>query len=560
MVSRSRRSGWNSPSWPNLLGALGGIQVKHQFGRIACTSACLLALGRPLLAQPAPEAGQPVSQVETTDPSRGSTDMDRTVPYPIAQVLVAARQALAIYGCVDLRREQHDYLECVMERQVGLKGGGEKVTVQLSASGSETHVEIKTRKEFWFQLPFGQRNWSTPIFDAMMTALAGTAAEGVTPAHSQADRRRLYVLDTAVRQLTSVSLPTAEVLGRVALEGGPERIVVGPDGTRIVVLERGPGKETARFRYHPTGKSLATVIDTRTLEVVARTELCWDLHTIVPSSEKWGGGYTPRELLPTHIFSRDGRSLTLLCQGYKSQKPEETQPRELVTLDLATGRVVARLTLAQRRHVAGDGLMLSPNGGMVIVYSWARGKFSATLEFVQLEGLTLQSTLTLPGDPLAPIVSPDGRYLYLLNTAWDGSRLRGEEKKDVGSLLVISLETRALKASLDVGSSPQGVIVDDEAGESKFLVLAEAAPSRKNNKQGDDHAGLLSVIHGAEVAASLPLTERPVSVHLAPDGKRVYVSGEGTLAAVNLAGAVQSADLRQASVSWVIEWSDERWV
>ena len=145
--------------------------MRHQFARAVCSCACLLAPDGALLAQPAGQAVQPAIQVqEPGGPSDGSTDIDRTIPYPMSRVLIAAKQAVTMHRCF-LKREQPDYLECVRERHRGANGAGEKVTVQLTASGSDTRIEIKTGKEFWFQIPWGQRNWSTPIFIAMMSAL-----------------------------------------------------------------------------------------------------------------------------------------------------------------------------------------------------------------------------------------------------------------------------------------------------------------------------------------------------------------------------------------------------
>ncbi len=53
------------------------------------------------------------------------------------------------------------------------------------------------------------------------------------------------------------------------------------------------------------------------------------------------------------IFSEDGRYLTIACFGYRSQKPRETLPAELVRLDLETGRVVRRLE-AERPIVVSE--------------------------------------------------------------------------------------------------------------------------------------------------------------------------------------------------------------
>ena len=146
--------------------------MKREFG-IFCACVWLLALGGAFLAQPVGHSIQPVIQDDKEDASKGSTDVDRTVAYPMAKVLEATKQALATYGC-DIKKEKPDYLECIRDRHVGafVGSGGEKVTVQLSAKGSETRVEIKTGKGFVGRL--GKKNWSTPIFDEMMKTLKGS--------------------------------------------------------------------------------------------------------------------------------------------------------------------------------------------------------------------------------------------------------------------------------------------------------------------------------------------------------------------------------------------------
>ena len=146
--------------------------MKRTFG-IFCACVWLFALSGAFLAQPAGQPVQPVIQDDKEDASKGSTDVDRTVAYPMAKVLEATKQALATYGC-DIKKEKPDYLECTRDRHVGafVGSGGEKVTVQLSAKGSETRVEIKTGKGFVGRL--GKKNWSTPIFDEMMKTLKGS--------------------------------------------------------------------------------------------------------------------------------------------------------------------------------------------------------------------------------------------------------------------------------------------------------------------------------------------------------------------------------------------------
>jgi hypothetical protein len=147
--------------------------MKRLFASVVCTCSCLLTFSG-ALAQPARQAVQPGIQAEEKDdPSKGSKDVDRTVAYPMAQVLDAAKQAMTTYGC-DVKKEKPDYVECTRDRHVGVfvGSGGEKVTVQLTAKGNETHVEIKTGKGFVGRL--GKKNWSTPIFDEMMKTLKGS--------------------------------------------------------------------------------------------------------------------------------------------------------------------------------------------------------------------------------------------------------------------------------------------------------------------------------------------------------------------------------------------------
>lgn len=129
-----------------------------------CTAICAQT------TQPTPQAQQ---TQEKDDPSKGSKNIDQTVAYPMDKVLDAAKQALATYGC-NVKKERADYLECTRDRHVGVfvGSGGEKVTVRLSAKGSETRVEIKTGKGFVGRL--GKKNWSTPIFDEMMKTLKGS--------------------------------------------------------------------------------------------------------------------------------------------------------------------------------------------------------------------------------------------------------------------------------------------------------------------------------------------------------------------------------------------------
>ena len=148
--------------------------MKRKSGRVLCLIGLLIGSGASVLAKPSRLSGSTANQAEGKgDPSKDSKDVDTTVPYPMAKVVDAAKQAATTYGC-DVKKEKADYFECTRDRHVGVMvgSGGEKVTVQLTEKGNETRVEIKTGKGFVGRLC--KKNWSTPIFDEMIKTLKGS--------------------------------------------------------------------------------------------------------------------------------------------------------------------------------------------------------------------------------------------------------------------------------------------------------------------------------------------------------------------------------------------------
>ncbi len=212
---------------------------------------------------------------------------------------------------------------------------------------------------------------------------------------------RAYVVDNKPPSVSAVSLENGQILGTVQLTGKPSRMVVSPDGRRIIVLDKGKG-ETNRFGYHPKAKSVITLIDTATIGVVATAEVGWGVSTgSVLDRQGFGGSW---------VFSPDGRFMTIACFGYLSQKPKEALPAELVTLDLENGEVV-------RRRQAGrpiDALITTRDASLAVVYGARReGKkkqspLKAALGFVDLSNLEVLAKVSLKGEPGPPVLSPDG--------------------------------------------------------------------------------------------------------------------------------------------------------
>ena len=364
-------------------------------------------------------------------------------------------------------------------------------------------------------------------------------------------------------------------------------MVVSPDGRRIMILDKGKGKQTVRFGYHPKEKSWITFIDATTLEVVARTEVGWSMSTgYLWDHQGYAGDW---------VFSPDGRYMTIACFGYRSQKSKETLPAELVTLNLDNGEVARRLILerpidsliattvvpwpASRGRPPAPvflddpdyveyGQLLyrhAPEATAAVVYSMssaARPKWQretkkkqpplpAELFFVDLENLELQKTVPLQGEPLSPAVSPDGGYLYLLEP---GSPDKKPEKNINGRVQVISLANRAYETSLDVGSGLGRLIVDEE-GEQVF-VLSQREPSGKKEKK-EDRPGLLHVIRAAYTVAKLEVGWAPLFVKITPDREKVYVVSQKSLAAVDVVALrnLEGGELKQSGISWLTQGS-----
>jgi hypothetical protein len=102
------------------------------------------------------------------DPTVGSTDVDRVVPFERGRVVAALHAAMAAFGC-QVASETSAVTQC--RRKHGhseLTGvGGESVIATLQDELSQTHVALVTKKA-----GAQNRNWSSVIFKRMEEDLA----------------------------------------------------------------------------------------------------------------------------------------------------------------------------------------------------------------------------------------------------------------------------------------------------------------------------------------------------------------------------------------------------
>ena len=325
----------------------------------------------------------------------------------------------------------------------------------------------------------------------------GLAALAPLPGAAQKGSSRAYVLDQEARTVVALDVTSGAVLRTATLQGSPSRLLRTSDGKRLIALDRGAGRDAGDAGYQAKSRAVATVIDVATMEAGPRIELGWGLEQ-------------------TAMLDPAGNRLTVICPGYASRKPEETLPRELVTVDLTTGQVVGRLPLP-RPATAFFG---TPDGRTAVILT-GRDKpkqkppLPAELRLVDLAGATLLATIPLDGNPQDPVLDPDGKFVYLLDP---GNPSGNPEKNVNGRVLIVSLETRTLHATSDAGSRPGGLVLDERG--RQLLLLSEAVPVK-----GEPDRGELRVLRNGTVRPPIALPPYPKAIRATANGTRVMVVG-----------------------------------
>lgn len=329
-----------------------------------------------------------------------------------------------------------------------------------------------------------------------------------TRAWAQGPGPRAFVLDSEAHSLTAIDVASGKTLNTAVLQGLPGAIVQVPGGRWLVVLDRGPGSFKGDEGFQAKTKSAATIVDAATLAVMSRVELCWGL-----------------EFAP--MLSPSGDRVSLVCPGYQAKKPQEVLPAELVTLELPSGRVAGRLPLPR----PATAFIGTPDGKTAIVLSGndkprQTPALPAELRLVDLATSTVAATLTLEGDPRDPVVSPDGKFVYVL----DRGKPSGNPEKNVnGRLSVVSIDARKVDATLDAGSKPRGLVLD-EAGQ-QLLLLSDDVPVK-----GAERNGELRVIRGPAVQPPIKVAKNPLFLRAAPKAQRLFAVGEVGVTVLELPG------------------------
>ena len=354
------------------------------------------------------------------------------------------------------------------------------------------------------------------IFSLLLVALivTGSSAQDVRPeappSRSSQARLKGYLLDTEARSVVELDLDPATILRTSAIRGEPEKMMTTPDGSKLIVLHRIPGKQTMRFGYHPTAKTTISVIDLGSFSVLSRLELGWGLKdtAIVRNGlpkAKFGLG--------DFYVTPDSRRLAVFCPGYKSNNPEETLPAELVVVDLTTAEVAARVNVERMN----TRMLYASDGSMAVAFSPEEVQDNSTvpaeLRFVDLNRAELLGKLALRLDANNAVLSPDGKQVYV----WS---------KNANAIEVVGTASRTGEKLVGIGYLARAFV--DEVGQ-RMLFLSQDSKSAQ---------GRLDIVTSSEVT-TLQVGSNPFLLKVSPDRQRLIVVGTDAATVIDFA-ALQS--------------------
>jgi DNA-binding beta-propeller fold protein YncE len=309
---------------------------------------------------------------------------------------------------------------------------------------------------------------------ALLGTGAGATAEGGAG---------LYVLDAGAPALVAIDPASVERVATLPLAGNPSWLVESQDGRYLVALDYGPGESKGDRGYQARARSSATVVDAARFAVVGRVEIGWGLESVLSDPQ--------------------GR-LVVMTSGYVAKNPAESQPRELVILDLATARERGRLTV----EPGTDLTWQSPDGtGVALLQGLPRSaRYPYPLSRVTLvdpDGPKVTGVLDASGWDRA---ERDDQRLYLIGL---GKPDKDPRKNLDGWIDVVTFAERKVER-VAIGRGPTGYFLDS----GRLYVASEGPPGG---------VGELRVLNGGKLAATLPVAARPM--YVAPQGGAVWVVG-----------------------------------
>lgn len=325
----------------------------------------------------------------------------------------------------------------------------------VATVGLGTLLDLRSRDGDWYLVELPAKEAGLRLSGYIQTSdvegvagitLPPTEANGQSSLARSAQAERVLVLDAVSRTVGAADItggsvdlvsygrevmprrgpldfgpPSGVVVNRGRLEdrGTPTEMVVSPDGSKIIVIDHGPGAISGRYGWRSSRRSELVVVDVRSHQQIASVQGVWGMPVI-------------------HHVSEDGVRLTAFGPGYRSNDADEPRPAELVSVDLRTGDTIGRFDLGQLL------------GTTQTAEQWAE----------------------------VTALSPDGEFLYVVDR---GSPSNDRTKHVNGRVIVVSTTTGRILPPLPLGSEPRQLVIDAAGGQA--LVLSDHPPYVKDREQ-----------------------------------------------------------------------------
>jgi YVTN family beta-propeller protein len=286
---------------------------------------------------------------------------------------------------------------------------------------------------------------------------------------------------------------TWKVTGTVPVGPDPVHAFLSPDATRAYVVSKGIADADPADSL---GQGSLTIIDVRSRGAVARIGL----------------GYRPGRL----AYAPDKALLVCVSLGGEGREAVAT------FMDLREHRCLGRTRLPD----ATRGITLSKDGRRLYALAVLEGGEAGAAErgvVRSFDTATLgpHDEISLGGAPQTGVLSPDGRWLYVLESC----AAKGVPETDSTLLVsVVATEPGVVAARYLVGCAVGPIVMDDATG--RLCVSGKNA--------GPDGKWRLLVFRGDSLTAIAPLKQEPVRLEVVPGGRLAFTSYGGDLGIVDL--------------------------
>jgi hypothetical protein len=336
---------------------------------------------------------------------------------------------------------------------------------------------------------------------------------------------RVYVMDTHKNIVQSVSFSDGTIIDSSKLDEPPSRMVLSPDGSRLIVFIRpsywGPGlldkRRSGAALMRPKHPHKVSIFNTDDMKLAGEID-----------ELGWNATYIERDHWPlagiNGMWDAEGRRFTLLCWGKKGTSPEIAQ------IDAHTGTLAGRIALDCEINEIKALTPLIEGRMAALLYEnsekqkKAKNKPTHNVVLVNLHNIQESKQIELAGFMDQMLPSQDGNYLYVLA---QGNYKQKSNEYIPAALHIISLGSLTLEKTIDGGLALSDAITDENRGRTIIVCVG---------KQGTS-SGLIAV-QGTEVVQELKLSNPPIWSKLSSKIDRLYLVCSNSVDVIDLASFI----------------------